>query len=461
MGTPSVRGAVGLLAAVALTATLAACGEGETVVPPDPQANGEPERVQLRVGVFGTGSELEAYNTIADRYSNEHEGIEVKVQAWADEPEMIADVTSGGDVPDLFLTGRADLDELIENKAVQPVDEALDARGVALGGNYSRTALEHFSVDRRLQCMPYGSNPTVAYVNTDLIDLESLPEKYDLDVPDPESGRWDLEQFDAALQNAVAGKKKGQPVAGVYVSPTISGLAPWLEAAGGQTLDDPGEPTSLTLSDSQDALEELLPILNDPEYRLTDAELGGETPLQRFSDGRLAVLTGDRTLVPPLRQVKGLNWDVRHLPGDGGATTGDYTGMCLSSGSEHPQLAADLLAYLNSEDAVAEVTKAGYLLPANQRVGWSEAFNDTSKPPSRPAVFIDAVRNMRVMPPRSVTRQLDSVTGEDVRSLFGEAWRNRLENVTERIDAASVAVLAPEQAEEESDQPGATPTSGG
>ena len=58
----------------------------------------------------------------------------------------------------------------------------------------------------------------------------------------------------------------GAKTKGVYIEPTMSGIAPFVYSGGGQVFNDPTEPTSLALSEdgSTDALRQTLELLRDP-----------------------------------------------------------------------------------------------------------------------------------------------------------------------------------------------------
>ena len=110
---------------------------------------------------------------------------------YATHRELIEAIKQG-DVPDVFLVDRADLAYLLDEGVSQPIGERLDERDVDFGDDYSRAALEAFSFDRDLQCMPYGISPLVVYYNTALVDFELMAER-GLEVPnlDPDARlRW-------------------------------------------------------------------------------------------------------------------------------------------------------------------------------------------------------------------------------------------------------------------------------
>ena len=172
-----------------------------------------------------------------------------------------------GNAPDAFLTSRIDLGQLVDAEALQPVSLLLDERGVDFGDRFSRDAVDAFAMDDELQCMAYSVSPMVIYYNTDLVDFDKM-ERREFDVPTADDegvrDRWTLAEFGAAAQFASRrGDKRG-----VWIDPTLQGLAPFIYSGDGEVFDDDREPTSLAFSDdnTREALSETLAILRDPTH---------------------------------------------------------------------------------------------------------------------------------------------------------------------------------------------------
>jgi len=459
VGLRSVRA---VAAALALTAAgplvLSGCGGGADTTAPRPTATVTvaPRPVALTVGFFGSAPEVAAYQEAVDNYDAANQRVTLKLKTWRSAALMMRDLASGTPAPDIFLAERGDVDVLQRSKLTQPLDDLLAARNVDLGDGYSREALEAFSADHHLTCMPYAATPQVLFYNTDLVDFAAMKAD-DQPVPaDLESGKWNLAQFEAAAHWAA---RPAQNISS-FVQPTdIAGLAPYLYSGGGKVVDDEGSPTSLALSDDGNKAiwDTIVPALSDAETAATARQLRGHSALHWFRRGRLAMLVGDRSMVPTLREQAGLHWDVIGLPAVGGqATVGDYTGLCMSAASKEPQAAADLLAYLISRPAVSLVAHAGYIVPASAEVAMSPDFLQPYDRPAHAQVFVNASRSMHILPIGStyleeIDRQADGLIanlfrpGADVAALT-----QQIDAVSQPILAAQNAVLHP--------SPTATPT---
>lgn len=446
--TRSVPGAVaGLAAATALT-LVAGCtsGDGQTPRTEPTQSSSSPTGVaaaDLTFGVYGPRDEVEAFQSTVDAWNNGDRG-HVELRDWSDHDAMRRDLRSG-DLPDVFMISRADLSWLLERRLTTPVDELLDERGIDFGDDYSRDSISAFSVDDRLQCMPYGVSPMVIYYNKDLVDFDRMRRR-GLDVPEPDATSWSFDQFVAATRFA---SNPRQRTKGVHIAPTLSGLTPFIRSGGGSVFDDDVEPTSLEFSsdETKAALERTLQLLRKPQLTLDVSQLAKASPVRWFERGKLGMIAGYRSLVPQLRRVSGLRFDVMPMPVlDSSATVGDVTGFCISADAASIPVAADFLVHELSVEALGRITRTGYLDPANLQVALTNDFLQVGREPEHSAFFNSSVRSMSLPPLTDRLSQLERVVAPRLRQLVYGVGLLDLDFLTQQIDLASQRVLAPESA---------------
>ena len=447
------RRLVAMTSALVLCVGLAACSDDEQP-PPEPTSNPSSQPADqprtLTFGAFGHPDELKAFDQVVDSFNASSQTRQVKLVTWPNH-EAALEAVLAGDAPDVFLTARRDLLQVADGEATRPVSLLLDERGVDFGDRYSRDALEAFSYDDDLQCMPYSVSPMVIYYNDELIDFAKM-ERRGLDVPavSPEdvlSDRWTLEEFAAAAQFAT---RRGT-VDGVWIDPTLRGLAPFIYSGGGQVFDDDDDPKSLAFADdgTRSALDQTLTILRDPLLTPSADELRNATALQLFKRGKLAMMAGFRDLVPELREVETLSFDTISMPViETPATVGDIDGLCISAETEQVNDAADFLAYAVSDAALEIVTRTGYIVPANTEVAGSEAFLWPGREPAHSTVFNSAIRGMVIPPLLANSSELETAVASLLDDLVTSPGVLDLELATEEIDNASVTVLDPESVTE-------------
>ena len=448
----AVRRGAGVLAAVlAVVLVAAGCTSGSSPRPaadPSTSSSGRPHKpAALTFGVFGPPAEIDAFKGVVAAYNAVSDDSHVTIRAWSSHAALRTALESGQPVPDVFLASRNDLAWLREQRLTQPVDNLLDERGVDFGDGYSRDALEAYSFDNRLQCMPYGISPMVMFYNKRLIDFDAMAAQ-GIDAPAVSSGtlRWNFDQFANAAAFAT---RPARHTRGLYVPPTVRGLAPFIYSGGGSLYDDAVAPTSLAFSDggTQSALQRTLQLLRNPHLTLTEKQLQRASPKEWFEQGKLGMMEGDRSLVPELRKVPGLRFDVMPMPVlDSYATVGDFTGLCLSRRAASTPEAADFLVNATSAPSVTLVTRAGYLAPANLRVALSDAFLQAGRAPEHASVFNAVVRTVKIPPLLDSTPALERAVEPDLRELVTMPVLDDLESITQRIDEKSRAVLAPASA---------------
>jgi multiple sugar transport system substrate-binding protein len=433
---------------VALLLTLSIAGaacEDNQPNPKPPKHSARP--TQLTFGVWGTKNEIAAYQGMVDVYNSLSDDSQISIESWPDHDALVKALKEGEKAPDVFLASRNDLAWLRDGNVNQPVDQLLDERGIDFGDGYSRDALEAFADENRLQCMPYGTSPTVIFYNKALIDFEQMRQR-ELPAPgDDEHRGWNFEQFTAAAKFAARPRKHTR---GVYIEPTLRGLSPFVYSGGGDPFDDDDAPTSLAFSsdDSRSALEEALTLLRDPHLTPTAKQLDKATPLELFERGRVGMIEGDRSLVPELRTIQGLEFDVMPMPSLGSsATVGDITGLCISRQAASTAEAADFLAHATSAESVARVAQAGYLAPANLEVAFSDDFLQPGRLPEHANVFNSAVRNLRLSPLLKDWNALEAAVGPSLQQLVYAPGVLDLDALTAQIDLESRAVLNPDATE--------------
>jgi multiple sugar transport system substrate-binding protein len=462
---PSALRRSGLLAcALTLALSLAACtDDADPASGPgtSPTKTAKPTDKQRKItfGAYGTDEEVAAFQSVVDSFNASSTTRQVTLKSWPDHESALEDVLAGN-APDAFLTSRIDLGQLVGAEALQPVSLLLDERGVDFGDRFSRDAVDAFAMDDELQCMAYSVSPMVIYYNTDLVDFDKM-ERRELDVPTADDegvrDRWTLAEFEAAARFA---SRRGD-TRGVWIDPTLQGLAPFIYSGDGQVFDDDREPTSLAFSDdnTREALDQTLRILRDSTITPTNAQLARATPVQLFKRGELAMVAGFRNLVPQLRDAEDLDFDVLPMPIiDSRATVGDINGLCISAGSEVVNDAADFIAYAVSDAAIATVATTGYIVPANTQVAASEDFLATDDEPANSAVFNASIRYM-VVPPFIDQRVelVDAVTPLLERLVTAPGILD-LDLTTEQIDQASQAILSPEETESPTEDPSESPS---
>ncbi len=435
------RSSVALAAVVSLALAGTACSSSTSE--PEPRPSSSPTVSapvsELTLGMVGHADELAVHETMVSEFNAKNPSSKVTLQPWSNAAQGSAALNSES-LPDVFLAQRSDLAGLLLDERIQPVSNLLDERGVDFGDRFSRTALQAFGADNVLQCMPYGISPQVVFYNTDLIDDEVMVQR-GLSVP-TRTDRWTFAQFEEAARFAARPKRR---IRGFAVEPTVLGIAPFLLSGGGSLFNEDEAPSSLAFSEdaSKESLTESLPVLRDPMLSLSAEQSAKRSSVDWFKRGKVAMIMGTRDLVPELRQVEGLNFDVRAMPTlEQSATVGSLTALCMSADTTDRNAAADLIVDMVSDEQVTRVAELGRLVPANLAVAGSAVVQEVDTVPANSAVFVSSLRNLAVQPLILDWPALAEAVNPLVADLLLSEPTLDLGLITEQIDAASRTVLA-------------------
>ena len=428
--------------AVALLVTaLAACTpDGKT--PPVSTVTATTGPSQVSLAVYGPAPVISAYTTIAARFNARHPSISIAVKPYATHDEAmqaLAESVGTRAAPDIFLAGADDLDQLRRMKANQRVDGMLTERNVDFGDGYERIALEAFSDDSALQCMPVDVSPLVVYYNARLVHLAKLRPPGQ-GVPNSDDG-WRFEDFAAAARQASSSTTRG-----VYVAPDLAQVAPFVFSGGGQVVDDTQSPTSLTLAGgaSESALRLLLELVRNPALTFSPKQLAKQDVVSRFKAGQLGMMLGFRDLTPELRKQQGLSFGVMPVPRlRKSATVASISGLCVKPGLANRGPVADFLAYLVGQEASRILAATGYVTPANSEALHSEDFEQPTLDPNGSDVFVTQIRFVNQLPSSLRWKRARLATDNRLYRLFYDPLIDPFHDRLTAIDDASKAILSP------------------
>lgn len=442
-----MRRVAALIAVGALLTAVAACSSKKD--PADPPAAADP--VELSFAVYGDEATVSVYRTIAAAYTAAHPEVTFTIASYPDAQAAAEAVVSAGSTahaaPDVFLADLKQLPTLVQAQSLEPVDEMLEHKDMPFGDGFQRTALEAFSANNRLMCMPNDVSPVVAYFNTSLIRLDELRDGDGAAVDEPLTKAWDLDTFEQVLEQAVARGARG-----TYIPPTVTGVAPFVVSAGGKLVDDTVKPTHLTLSSDNaiDAIKQIGAITHDHELSLTPEEVASKKPLQWFTEGDLGVYFGTRADLPTLRATPGLQFDAVQVPVVSKvATTADMNAFCVSAKAPARDAIADFIKFATLGAGAKLVAQSGSMVPAALTWERSDDFLQPDRLPDNATVYAEAARRVVELPystkwttaSASANTVLQYLLYNPLVDLTGNdsVWKTMLK----QVDDGSAAILQP------------------
>ena len=372
---------------VAATLVLSACGnDGDG-------GDSGGGTAELQFVLFGDAVETAGYQQLIDNFESENAGIEITLSPVATQDELLAKLTTGfagGSPPDVFLINYRRYGQFADQGVLEPVGPYLDASEILSEEDFADTALDPFRFDgETLTCMPQNISSLQVYYNVDLF------EQADVDLP---AAGWTWDEF---LEAAEALTTDGRY--GLGIEPTLIRVAPFVWSNGGELVDDPENPTRLTIDQgaAREALDYFLDLRLVHEVTPPEREELSEESEARFLGGGLGMYLNSRRVVPTLRTITDFTWDVAPLPvatGGEPATILHGDAYCMTAASERKDAAWQFIEYANSQDGQTVLAESGRTVPSRLDVAESPAFLKPDTPPASAQVFLDVVPDIRPVP---------------------------------------------------------------
>lgn len=438
----SSRSSIRWIAIVAILITLGGPGFVEMAAGQEPST--------LRFSFWGDPAEFAAYQAVVDGFEAANPGYEVEIDYTAGQGDYyrkIATDFAAGDPPDVFLTNYRNFGQYAAAGALEPIEPFLNDSTLFAMDDFYQEPMDAFRYrGGPVMCMPQNISSLVVYYNVDMFRANG--------VPLPEDG-WSWDTFLAAAESLTQ-DTDGDGVTdqfGVVVEPSMYRMVSFIWGAGGDIVDDPDNPTRLTI-DSPQAKAGIAAFLGlgvmGANVVPPAAEVAAEEDIDRFMRGGAAMFLQSRRPVPTLREIEGFQWDVAPLPViDQPSTVLHSDAFCMSAGANEAGPAWQFVEFAAGEEGQRILATTGRTVPSMISVATSDAFllgidpladdtmaGDAPQPPANSQVYLDNVTVMHRLPSISTWPEIEDAFDAEFALAFYEPVD---------IDVAVAAVIASAQ----------------
>ncbi len=404
-----------VLAACAGVATFSSTSQNQAS--PQPGLHGS-STSSLQFMVSGSGALLEAYEAVVSIYQQRHpdRGVDlVGIPDEADFQKRLAADLAAGRPADVIVESYTNIPGLASRGLLAPVAADLAASQVLKLADFAAGSLAPLIFNRQLQCVPLSAAGLVVYYNHALFQAASLP--------DP-GNRWTRQEFLADAQRLTRDTDGDGRMDqyGLGIQPSLTNLAPFILQLKGPLVDLEPWPSELSLGTPMalTATTWLVSLQNEFHVVPSEQDELAASSLQRFMDGSLAMLAGTRALVPELRQVGRLNWDVAPLPADNTSTSNIIVedGLCMTAAATNKTAAWQFIEFAASPEGQALVAKSGAIVPALSAVAASPVFLDPALRPAHSQLFSAALAHALALPKLENWSDIQAIVDEELGQAF-------------------------------------------
>lgn len=388
----------------------------------------------VQLVLFGDPVETAGYREMVEAFRAQNPDVEVDFAPVAKQDDLLARLTTAfaaGEPPDVFVVNTRSWGRFAAEGALEPVQPLLEGSTVLDETDFFPTAFSAFrSGDGQLQCMPQNLSSLNVYYNRDLFEAAG--------VPLPREG-WTWDEFLAAAQALT-----GDGVYGVGTEASLIRLAPFVWSAGGELVDDPDDPTRLTVASgaARTGVDFLLDLRSRYEVTPPEREERSQDSESRFVAGGLAMYLDSRKAVPTLRTIDGFTWDVAPLPVPAGGTPATVLhsdAYCLAADGD-TEAGWRLIEFAMSREGQEILAASGRTVPSRRDVASSPVFLDPETPPASAQVFLDVAERIRALPTVPAWAQVEKEGDEILDAVyFGRTPR---EEGLRRLEERSAELFA-------------------
>ena len=376
---------------------------------------GQPDQVSgggsISLMVWAEPEELPAYREVVSSFERTAPGIDVQLTPFGEREDLLTRLSTsfaGGTPPDLFLLNYRFIGQYAARGVLEPIQQRLESSDAFSAEDFYPQALEAFTFDGVLTCLPQNVSSLVVYYNVDLlreIGLERPPED------------WTYFDMVGLARNLTIDKDgDGAPEQyGLGVEASIIRMAPFIWSNGGTFVDDEAAPTRLTLEEP--AAVEVMQSFFDlrEEYRVipTEHEIEAQSDEDRFLNGTTAMVLASRRETPSFRTITDFEWDVAPLPiyqEPAGILHSDA--YCMTAGSANKEAAWRFMEFALGPEGQRITAEAGRTVPSLIEVVNSDVFLDPGQPPASSQVFLDTIPHIRRLPNISTWPEIEDRTDE-------------------------------------------------
>jgi multiple sugar transport system substrate-binding protein len=301
--------------------------------------------------------------------------VNLSVQPWGQYWDLLATNAAAGDLPDVFNMSQDRFFFYASNETLLDLQPYFDEAGVdtSLWGS-GMVDPYRWGENRDLYAAPVNWDTIAIFYNKDMFDAAGLAYP---------TSDWTWDDFAAA---AAALTDPANDVYGAAVYSEYQAGYPNFIASTGITPIINAERTECTLDDPE-SLEALnfLKGLYDAGYMPSISVMGGASADDSFNfwlAGRVAMVSGGSWKLPAAIEQATFNWDVVQLPRnpESGRTRSilHSVGYVASARSANPDLAANLIIFLASDEGQRFFAEGGGVAPANPAMQdeWVNSFGD-------------------------------------------------------------------------------------
>ncbi|GIN59527.1 ABC transporter substrate-binding protein [Lederbergia ruris] len=329
-----------LLLVSLIACLLVACSNGKS----GEKANGK--TVNLNFSAWGNPEELKVYNRAVDAFNEKHDDIQVKLTGIPNDNYFQTLLTrlQGGQAPDVFYVGDADVSTLVNNGTIEPLSDFLETdASYVKEEDFTTDIWGGAKKDDVIYALSVDSNPYVLYYNKNLlkeVGAKSPQEYYD-------EGKWNWEAMEE-----ITSKLRDAGYYGFVQGGAHTEILNWVWSNGGEFTAD-GKVVADEDDNTLEAFEFIGRMIENKNFIFGGTLPEGQGADSMFMSNQVGLVTAGRWFTPMFLKTN-IDFDYIPFPSNTdepiGSTAIATAYLAVNSKSDHIQEAMEFVSYYTSTE---------------------------------------------------------------------------------------------------------------
>jgi multiple sugar transport system substrate-binding protein len=308
----------------------------------------EEEVVEIHLALWSAGDIPAEYQKQVDRFNSQQDKIKVDIATFSSGDaynQALMGQVAAGVAPDVFLIdGGIQIMQFAEADAILALDELVEMQGLDIV-NFQESLIAGSKMDGKLFGIPKDYNTTTLFYHEDIFEEAGVepPENWD-----------DLRETAKTLTN--------EDRFGFGITPQINYYLPFIETAGAHFVSEDGiDKENFVTEEHIEAIDYLLTLFTRDKSAASPQMVAAGWDGEMFGNKQVAMVFGG-TWIPlaVLTQDPDLRVGVAPLPVKNEEASVLYTASwVVSSTSEYPEAAMELISFLTSDEELVLGYQAG------------------------------------------------------------------------------------------------------
>lgn len=379
-------------------------------------------KTMLKLAIWGDRTSEAAHRNVIARYQQQNPSVEVtlEVTPFGQFYQQIDTRLAGRQAPDMFRIQYQQVGRYANGRTIVDLTRFLPA---GYGDAFVPAIWQAVSYGGKTVAMPYHTDTIALIYNT------AIFQKLGITVPASIDNSWSWSEFVDVGRRIK--KEAGLPYAltMIWQDSNAYRWLPFLYQHGGRVFDDDFKTPQISSKIGVETIAWTQSWFTEGLAPPSTAIKTHEQPQNLFANGTLGMYLGGDWHLSFLRDNATVPWSVTYMPRDV-AMASDMGGNCIaiSRDCKSPEVAADFLKFLASEQSMRDFARDGALLPV--RTALTKETLDYSYRPDAMKVFIEQAA--------TVPTNLAQTVGLPI-------WSKINQRMADQLDLAFTSGQSPEQ----------------